>query len=109
MLPASDLLYLQATTACLTAIIVTQIANVFACRSSRESLFSLDFFSNRLIFAGIAVELLLQLFIVYHPVGNTIFSTMPLSWRTWLVLVPFAALLLIAEEMRKLFSRRMSR
>ncbi|MBI5100829.1 MAG: cation-transporting P-type ATPase, partial [Nitrospirae bacterium] len=33
----NDTLYLQATTACLTAIIITQIANVFACRSSRES------------------------------------------------------------------------
>jgi sodium/potassium-transporting ATPase subunit alpha len=106
LLPASDLLYMQATTACLTAIIVTQIANVFACRSSRESLFSIDFFSNRLIFAGIAVELLLQLFIVYHPLGNKIFSTAPLSWHTWLVLVPFAALLLIAEEIRKLIAKK---
>jgi len=106
MLPASDILYMQATTACLTAIIVTQIANVFACRSSRESLFSIEFFSNKLIFAGIVVELLLQLFIVYHPLGNRIFSTMPLSWRTWLVLVPFAALLLIAEEMRKLIAKK---
>ena len=72
----------------------------------RESLFSIDFFSNRLIFAGIAVELLLQLFIVYHPLGNKIFSTAPLSWRTWLVLIPFAALLLIAEEMRKLIAKK---
>jgi sodium/potassium-transporting ATPase subunit alpha len=106
MLPASDILYMQATTACLTAIIVTQIANVFACRSSRESLFSIDFFSNRLIFAGIAVELLLQLFIVYHPFGNKIFSTAPLSTSTWLVLIPFAALLIIAEEMRKLIAKK---
>jgi sodium/potassium-transporting ATPase subunit alpha len=106
MLPAADLLYMQATTACLTAIIVTQIANIFACRSSRESLFSLEFFSNRLIFAGIAVELLLQLFIVYHPLGNKIFSTAPLSGSTWLVLVPFAVFLLIAEETRKLIVRK---
>ena len=106
LLPASDVLYMQATTACLTAIIVTQIANVFACRSPRESLFSIDFFSNRLIFAGIAVELLLQLFIVYHPFGNEIFSTMPLSWRTWLMLVPFAVLLLVAEEVRKLIAKK---
>ena len=35
LLPASDLLYMQATTACLTAIVVVQVANVFACRSSR--------------------------------------------------------------------------
>ncbi len=109
MLPASDTLYMQATTACLTAIIVTQVANVFACRSSRESLFSLAFFSNRLIFAGIAVEILLQLFIVYHPLGNAIFSTVPLSRRTWVMLIPFAILLLIAEEVRKSFVRRMGR
>ncbi|MFH1025820.1 MAG: cation-transporting P-type ATPase, partial [Nitrospirota bacterium] len=61
-LRADNLLYLQATTACLTAIIITQIGNVFACRSSRESVFSIGFFSNRLIFGGIMVELILQLF-----------------------------------------------
>jgi sodium/potassium-transporting ATPase subunit alpha len=106
ILPASDILYMQATTACLTAIIVTQIANVFACRDSRESLFNIEFFSNKLIFAGIAVELLLQIFIGYHPLGNKIFSTAPLSWRTWLMLLPFAALLLIAEEVRKLIVKK---
>jgi sodium/potassium-transporting ATPase subunit alpha len=106
MLPASDILYMQATTACLTAIIVTQIANVFSCRSSRESLFSIEFFSNRLIFVGIAVELALQLFIVYHPIGNKIFLTAPLSGQTWLMLIPFAFLLLLAEETRKMFLRK---
>ncbi len=108
MLPPSDHLYMQATTACLTAIIVTQVANVFACRSYRESLFSIGFFTNRLIFAGIAVELLLQLFIVYHPFGNDIFSTSPLPWTTWFVLIPFALALLLAEETRKYFVRKMS-
>jgi sodium/potassium-transporting ATPase subunit alpha len=108
MLPPSDHLYMQATTACLTAIIVTQVTNVFACRSYRESLFSIGFFTNRLIFAGIAVELLLQLFIVYHPFGNKIFSTSPLPWTTWFVLIPFALALLLAEETRKYFVRKMS-
>jgi sodium/potassium-transporting ATPase subunit alpha len=108
MLPASDILYRQATTACLTAIIVTQIANIFACRSFRESVFSIGFFSNRLIFFGIAVELLLQLLIVYHPVGNAIFSTSQLPWTTWRVLIPFALALLLAEETRKHFVRNMS-
>jgi sodium/potassium-transporting ATPase subunit alpha len=103
----THLVYLQATTACLTAIIVTQIANVFACRSFRESLFSIGVFSNRMIFAGVTVELLLQIFIVYHPFGNKIFSTFPLPWTTWLVLVPFALVLLLAEETRKYFVRKM--
>lgn len=106
LLPASDLLYMQATTACLTAIVVVQVANVFACRSSRESLFTTGFFTNKLIFGGIAVELALQLFIVYHPWGNEVFSTAPISLRAWLVLIPFAILLLAAEEGRKLVMRR---
>lgn len=105
MLPPTDILYMQATTACLTAIIVTQAANVFACRSSRESVFSLGIFTNRLIFAGIAFEIILQIFIVYHPFGNKVFSTYPVSLNTWLALIPFAFLLLFAEETRKLIAR----
>jgi sodium/potassium-transporting ATPase subunit alpha len=97
----NDLLYMQATTACLSAIIITQIANVFACRSFRESVFSIGFFSNRLIFIGIAFEILLQLFIVYHPLGNRIFSTSPIHVNVWLVLIPFAVFLFAAEELRK--------
>ncbi|OPY10649.1 MAG: Calcium-transporting ATPase 1 [Syntrophus sp. PtaB.Bin138] len=94
-------LYLQATTACLTAIIIVQIGNVFACRSAKESVFRLGFFSNRFIFIGIGFELCLQLFIVYSPYGNRVFSTYPLSPAMWLVLLPFAFLLLFSEEARK--------
>jgi sodium/potassium-transporting ATPase subunit alpha len=106
LLPASNLLYMQATTACLTAIVIAQIANVFACRSSRESLFTTGFFTNKLIFVAIAVELALQLFIVYHPLGNNVFATAPIPLSVWLVLIPFAILLIAAEETRKLVMRR---
>lgn len=101
MVLSNDILYIQATTACLTGIVLAQVANVFACRSFRESVFSIGFFSNRLIFAGIAFELALQLFIVYHPWGNRIFSTAPIQLHIWLVLLPFAFVLFFAEEMRK--------
>ena len=37
---ANDPLYLQATTACLSAIVVMQIVNVFLCRSHRTSILS---------------------------------------------------------------------
>lgn len=106
MLLPEDLLYLQATTACLTAIVITQIGNVFACRSSRESVFRIGVFSNKLIFWGILIELLLQLFIVYHPSGNRLFGTAPVGLNVWLILIPFSAGLLLAEEMRKARARR---
>jgi len=110
-MPAPDsLIYLQATTACLTAIVLTQMANVFACRSFSEPVIGPGFFSNRLIFAGIAVELLLQLFIVYTPWGNRIFSTAPLSISVWGMLIPFMLLILFADETRKfLYRKRVSK
>lgn len=102
MLRPDNILYMQATTACLTGIVIAQVANVFACRSFRESVFSIGFFSNRLIFIGIAFEIALQLFIVYHPWGNAIFATSPIAAHIWLVLIPFAVVLFAAEEARKL-------
>lgn len=102
---ADSLLYLEATTACLTAIVLTQIANVFACRSHSASVIGPGFFSNRLIFAGIGAELVLHLLIVYTPWGNRIFATAPLSGSTWGMLIPFMALLLLAEEARKYIAR----
>lgn len=106
MLPPNNPLYMQATTACLTAIIITQIANVFACRSFSESVFKIGLFSNPLIYIGIIFEILLQIFIVYHPAGNKIFSTYPISASVWLMLVPFAITLFVMEEIRKLLVRK---
>ena len=40
-LAPTDPLYLSATTACLSTIIVMQIVNVFLCRSSVRSIFSI--------------------------------------------------------------------
>lgn len=106
MLATDHPLYLQATTACLTAIIIAQIGNVFACRSERESVLSIGVFTNKLILAGIILSIVLQVFIVYHPFGNKIFGTAPIGLDVWLVLIPFGACLLFAEEIRKAILRK---
>jgi sodium/potassium-transporting ATPase subunit alpha len=83
-----------------------QVGNVFACRSSQESIFQLGIFSNKLVIIGIAVELILSVFIIYHPVGNRIFGTAPVGVDVWLILIPFSSALLAAEEMRKVYVRK---
>jgi sodium/potassium-transporting ATPase subunit alpha len=100
------LLYHQATTACLTAVVVTQVANGFVCRSPRQSVFSLGLFTNRLLLVGMLVEVGLQLAIVYSPVGQRIFATAALPLRAWLFAVPFALFLFAADEGRKALARR---
>ena len=98
-------LYLQATTACLSAIIVMQVVNVFLCRSSRESAFRFGLFSNPLILVGLAVELTLILLIDYTPWGNAVFGTAPIPLAVWFLVLPFALAMLVFEEMRKWFVR----
>jgi sodium/potassium-transporting ATPase subunit alpha len=105
-LPASDPLYLRATTACLSAIIVLQIVNVFLCRSSVRSIFSTGFTDNRLILWGVALEIALMLLIVYMPLANAAVGTAPLPRELWLFLLPFAAAMLTLEELRKWIVRR---
>jgi magnesium-transporting ATPase (P-type) len=100
MLEASDPVYLQASTACLGAIVVMQIANVFICRSERKSVF-VPRARNRLLTAGIALEVLLILLICYTPVGNAAFGTAPLPLSVWLFIAPFPFAMLALEELRK--------
>jgi len=101
-----DPLYLQATTACLSAIVVMQIANVFLCRSERQSLFASGIFSNKLILVGITTEILLIALIDYTPWGHTLFGTAPIPLAVWLFILPFALGMLALEELRKWFVRQ---
>ena len=78
VLGAIDPLYLQATTACLAAIVVAQVVNVFACRHPEESVLRLGLGTNPLLLIGVAVEIVLLLLIVYTPLGTRRSGTAPL-------------------------------
>jgi magnesium-transporting ATPase (P-type) len=99
-------LYLQGTTACLAAIVMMQVVNVFNCRSARRSAFGFGLFTNRLILAGVALETALILFIVYTPSGNLLLGAARLPAAAWASMVPFAVALLVLEETRKWLARR---
>jgi sodium/potassium-transporting ATPase subunit alpha len=105
----TDPLYLHATTACLAAIVATQVANVFLCRHPLKSSLSFDLFSNPFILPCIAAELAMILFIVYTPAGNWLFGTAPIGAEAWLLAGFFAALMWASEEGRKAWLRRADR
>ncbi|MGB9175879.1 MAG: cation-transporting P-type ATPase [Methanoregula sp.] len=106
-LPAEGTLYLSATTMTLAAVVTTQIGNVLAQRTERSSIFTIGFLSNRLIWVGIATELILICLIVYVPVFQQVFGTAPLPPENWLFLFAWAPVLLVAEELRKGIGRWM--
>jgi magnesium-transporting ATPase (P-type) len=94
-------LYRQGTTACLTAIVLMQIVNVFLCRSRTGSLFAHRFTMNGLLLGGVALELALILLIDYTRAGHSLFGTAPIGLDAWVAIIPFALVMLVAEEARK--------
>ena len=80
------------------SIIICQIADVIICRTRRQSLLSVGIFTNRLVWLGIATELLLLALIAYVPIFNTFFGTAPLeAWQLGLS-IPFALFILLGTS-----------
>lgn len=105
-LASTDPFYLRATTACLSAIIVMQVVNVFLCRSATRSAFSTGVLNNPLIVWGVALEIGLILLIDYTSWGNEILGTVPIPLDVWLFTLPFAGSMVLLEEVRKWVVRR---
>ena len=108
-LAPQDPLYLQATTACLSAIIVMQIVNVFVCRSASRSVLSTGVLGNPLILWGVALEIALVLAIEYTPWGNLLLGTSPVVGPVWLLIIPFAAAMLALRRIAQMACPRPAR
>jgi calcium-translocating P-type ATPase len=105
-LAVHDPVYLQATTACLSTIILMQIVNVFLCRSATRSVFSTGLLGNPLIVLGVMLEIAMLLLINYTSWGNALLGTGPVGGAVWGLVIPFGAAMFILEELRKWMARR---
>ena len=99
-------LYLQATTACLAAIVAGQVINVFLCRHPRVAAWSFPIAGNRLLLLGIAVECSLLMFIVFTLPGNWLFATQAFPASAWGVIAGLVLVFGSLEEIRKFAARR---
>jgi calcium-translocating P-type ATPase len=64
-----------------TFVIMFQIFYLINCRSLKDSVRKIGFFSNKFIFAGIGAILLLQAVLIYTPFMQKIFGTTALDLR----------------------------
>ena len=104
-LPSDAPLYRIATTACLSAIIFSQVANVFLCRNSTKSTFTFRILSNRLILLGIIVELLVIFWINSSEAAHRVLGTAPVSSEVLLLIIPSVLVMVLLEEGRKAIVR----
>ena len=100
--------FAKASTVVLSALAVFQWFNAWNCRAEKESLFSQNFFGNAYLVGATGLVICLQLLAVYNPFLQGILHTVPLSLSDWLIIVPVAASIVLAEELRKFSARALS-
>jgi magnesium-transporting ATPase (P-type) len=98
----------EARTAGFTVLVLAQLFNCFNSRSDRTSAFR-GLFTNRWLWAAVALSLALQVLVVHVPILNRAFGTTPLSAADWVLCTALASSVLWADELKKLLLRRTSR
>ncbi|VVB66201.1 Potassium-transporting ATPase ATP-binding subunit [Candidatus Gugararchaeum adminiculabundum] len=96
-------------TAVFTTLAFFQLWSAQNARTLKESVFSIGFFSNRYLTAGIAVSIALQLCAIYSPYLNVILKTEPLQLFDWAIVLGASSSIFIFFEILKFFERRGSR
>ncbi|MBN2383163.1 HAD-IC family P-type ATPase [bacterium] len=87
-----------------TGIVVFELLFAFQARSAEKGILKLGLFRNRAMFLSMTVGLGLQMLVVYLPIANRVFHTLPLpivDW-SWVVLPAFVVVTL--EALRKLMA-----
>jgi Ca2+-transporting ATPase len=89
-----------------TTLVLAQMGNALATRSSRDSLFRIGLFSNRLMVGAVMLGFVLQLLLIYVPVFQTVFKTQSLSMQDLFVCLIASAVVFVVLELSKLVKRR---
>ncbi len=109
VLASDSQVYIKGVTMTFAGIVVAQVGNVLACRTSKQSIFKTSLAKNKWIIVGIISQLSILAFLVYVPLMQQIFGTTALGLAEWFYLLLLAVAVIFAEELRKFFSRKFAR
>ncbi|MFI6003152.1 cation-translocating P-type ATPase [Streptomyces sp. NPDC051366] len=98
--------YLTATTATFAGIVTCQVGTAIAARTDHAALRDIGFFSNPLLLAGIAFELVFTAALVYAPPLQNLFGTAALPLDVVLLIAVFPPLVWGSDEIRRWARRR---
>ncbi len=108
-LQSNDPVYIKGTTMTFAGIVVAQVGNVLSSRTSKASIFRTSLKTNKWIWIGIAAQLSIISILIYVPLMQDLFGTTAIGVVDWAFLALLACLVIVAEEIRKWFSRRLSK
>jgi Ca2+-transporting ATPase len=89
-----------------TVLTLSQMGNVLALRSERESFFTLGPLTNLPLLGAVLLTFALQMATIYIPALNPIFKTEPLDLDELLLCLALSSIVFIAVELEKWFIRQ---
>ncbi len=96
----------KALTIVLTTLAVGHWFNAWNCRSEDKSIFQMNPFSNKFLAGTTLAIICLQLLAIYNPFMQKFLRTTALDLSDWMMIIPIAASVVLAEEVRKFLYRR---
>jgi Ca2+-transporting ATPase len=108
-LPSDSPVYIKGVTMTFAGIVVAQLGNVIACKTSKVSVFKTKLSTSKWLILGIVAQLSILSFLIYVPFVQPFFGTTTLGLTDWAFLASLALVVVFAEETRKFFSRRWSK
>ena len=95
-----------ARTFAFATLLLAELFRAFSSRSENLTVFETGLGGNRSMVQAVALSGVLLLAILYLPFLSPLFSTVPLSLRDWLVIVPLALVPFAAGELQKVLFRK---
>ncbi len=99
----------KARTVAVNVFVLVELFYLFNCRSLKKSAFSIGFFSNPILFAGVAIMVILQILFTYLPLMNRLFHSAPLPVSSWFMITALGAAAYLIIEGEKWLRRRTKR
>jgi len=100
---------LTAETMAFATLSLCELFRAYTARSERLSIFRLGIFANRYMQYAVGFSVALLLIVVNVPFLQPVFNTHFLSLREWAVVIAFALIPAISEELTKLYLRLKAR
>jgi Ca2+-transporting ATPase len=99
----------NARTMVMTTTVMFQSFQAWNSRSERESIFRIGLFSNPLLLFAVVAALAAQLAVLYVPLLQSVFQTVPLAAYEWVRILAISWTVVLVVELDKLIRRRRER
>jgi Ca2+-transporting ATPase len=99
----------EARSGAVAMIVFGELFYLFNCRSLRYSFLSTGLFSNRYLWLGSCLMVVLQIAFTHMPLMNRLFDSQPLDGPAWLLVLAFSLLISLMVGIEKFSRGKLSR